>query len=166
LSESKINNVRWVSRVTVEVMPYYRWGCFPYQNRVVVRVIEIVRVKISVRVEVIPYTLSPPESKLKQCGIIGEGASRIRVGWLSELGKLSVSEIYCIRWVSRLNVELMPYYTWGCFLYQSKVFVRVKDIVRVKVLVRVIPYTFGLSCQSQSYTALSMFIVCFIDSIS
>ena len=70
-------------------MPYYRWGCFPYQNRVVVRVMEIVRVKVIVRVEVIPYTLGSPESKLKQCHIIGEGASHLRVGWLSELGKLS-----------------------------------------------------------------------------
>jgi len=105
------------------------WGCFPYQNRVVVRVVEIVRVKVIVRVEVTPYTLGSPESKLKQCRIIGESASLIRVGWLSELGKLSDSELYCIRWVSRVKVEVMPYYRWGCFLYQSRVVVRVREIV-------------------------------------
>jgi hypothetical protein len=116
---------------------------------------EIVRVKVIVRVEVIPYTLGSPESKLKQCRIIGEGASRIRVGWLSVLWRLSESKLYRIRWVSRVKVEVMPYYRWGCFLYQSRVVVRVREIVRVKVIVRVIPYTLGLSCQSQSYTGLS-----------
>jgi len=65
LSESKLYHVRWVSRVKVEVMPYYRWGCFPYQNRVVVRVMEIVRVRVRsytvyvgfsrVKVEALPY---------------------------------------------------------------------------------------------------------------
>ena len=80
MSESNLYHVHWVSRVKVEVMADYRWGCFPYQNWVVVKVMEIVRVKVIVRVEVIPYTLGSPESKLKQCRIIGEGASRIRVG--------------------------------------------------------------------------------------
>ena len=31
----------------------------------------------------------------------------------------------------------MLYYRWGCFLYQSRVVVRVMDIVRVQVIVRV-----------------------------
>jgi len=35
------------------------------------------------------------------------------------------------------------------------VVVRDWEIVRVTVIVRVIPYTLGLSCQSQSYTGLS-----------
>ena len=70
-------------------MLYYRWGCFPYQSRVLVRVMEIVRVKVIVRVEVILYTLGSPESKLKQCRILGAVASRIRVGWFLVLGKLS-----------------------------------------------------------------------------
>jgi len=65
LSESKIYHIRWVSQVKVEVMAYYRWGCIPYQSWVVARVMEIVRVKVIVRVEVIPYTLGSPESKLK-----------------------------------------------------------------------------------------------------
>ena len=63
-------------------MPYYRWGCFPYQSRVVVRVREIVRVKVIVRAKVILYMLGSPESKLKQCHIIDKGTSRIRGGWL------------------------------------------------------------------------------------
>jgi len=155
LSESTLYHVRWVSRVKVEVIPDYRWGCFPYQNMVVVRVMEIVRVKVIVRVEVIPYTLGSPESKLKQCCIVGEGASGIRVGWLSELGKLSESKVYRVCWVSRVKVEVMPEYRWGCFRYQSRVVVTVREIVRVKVIVRVIPYMLGLSCQSQSYTGLS-----------
>jgi len=46
----------------------------------------------------------------------------------------------------------MPYYWSGCFLYQSRVVVRVREIVRVKVIVRVVPYALGLACQSQSYT--------------
>ena len=50
---------------------------------------EIVRVKVIVRVEVILYTLGSPESKLKQCRILGAVASRIRVGWFLVLGKLS-----------------------------------------------------------------------------
>jgi len=98
---------------------------------------EIVRVKVIVRVEVILYMLGSPKSKLKQCHIIGEGASRIRVGSLSELGKLSELKLYRIRWVSRVKVEVMPYYRWGCFLYQSRVVVRVMEIVRVKVIVGV-----------------------------
>ena len=36
-----------------------------------------------------------------------------------------------------------------------RVVVRVREIVRVNAIVRVIPYTLGLSCQSQSYTGLS-----------
>jgi len=35
----------------------YLWGCFPYRSRVVVRVEEIVRGKIIVRVKVILYML-------------------------------------------------------------------------------------------------------------
>jgi len=112
-------------------------------------------VKVIVRVKVILYTLGSPKSMLKQCHIIGEGASHIRVGWMSELRKLSESRLYGIHWVSRVKVEVMPYYRWGCFLYQSRVVVRVREIVRVKAIVRVIPYTLGLSCQSQSYTGLS-----------
>ena len=40
----------------------------------------------------------------------------------------------------------MLYYRWGSFPYQSRVDVRVREIIRVKVIVRVkaIPYTFGL----------------------
>ena len=57
MSESKLYRIRWVSRVRVEVMLDYLWGCFPYQSRVVVRVEEIVRGKIIVRVEVILYML-------------------------------------------------------------------------------------------------------------
>ena len=64
-------------------MPYYRWGCFPYQSKVVVRVMVIVRVKVIVRFEDIPYMLGSPKAKLKQCPIIAGGAFRIRVGWLS-----------------------------------------------------------------------------------
>jgi len=116
---------------------------------------QIITVKVIVRVEVIPYTLGSPESKLKQCHITGEGASRIRVGWLSELRKLSESKLYHIYWVSRVKVEVMLYHGWGCFLYQSMVVVRVREIVRVKVIVRVIPYTLGLSCLSQCYSGLS-----------
>jgi len=53
-------------------MPYYRWGCFLYQSRVIVRakeivrveknvgVMEIVRAKVMVRVEVILYMLGLP----------------------------------------------------------------------------------------------------------
>jgi len=41
-------------------MLYYRWGYIPYQSRVVVRV------KVIVRVEVIPYTLGSPKSKLNE----------------------------------------------------------------------------------------------------
>jgi hypothetical protein len=116
---------------------------------------EIVRVKVIVRVEVILYTLGSPKSKLKQCRIIGEGASCIRVGWVSELGELSGLKLYHIGWIFRVKVEVMPYYRWGCFLYQSRMVVSVREVIRVKVIVRVIPYTLGLSCQSQSYTALS-----------
>jgi len=50
---------------------------------------EIARVEVILRVEVIPYTLDSPKAMLKQCRIIGGVASHIRVGWLSELGKLS-----------------------------------------------------------------------------
>ena len=89
MSESKLYHVHRVSRVRVEEIMYYRWGCFPYQSRVVVRVMEIVRVKVIVRVKAIPYTLGSPESKLKQCYIIRKVAFCIRVGQLSELGKLS-----------------------------------------------------------------------------
>ena len=46
-------------------MPYYKWDCFPYQSRVVVRVKEFVRVKAIVRVKVIPYTLGFPMSESK-----------------------------------------------------------------------------------------------------
>jgi hypothetical protein len=65
LSESKLYGICWVSRVKVEEMSYYRWGCFLYQSRVVVRVKEFVRVKVIVRVEVIPYTLGFPMSESK-----------------------------------------------------------------------------------------------------
>jgi len=114
LSESKLYLIRWVSQVKVEVMPYDRWGCFPYQSRVVVRVMEIDGVKVFLRVEVIPSKLDSPESKLKQCHIIGDGASHIRVGWLSELGILSELKLYHICWLFRVKVEVMPYYRWGC----------------------------------------------------
>jgi hypothetical protein len=49
----------------------------------------------------------------------------------------------------------MLYYRWGCFLYPSRVVIRVSEIVSIQVIVRVIPYMLGLSCQSQSYTGLS-----------
>jgi hypothetical protein len=72
---------------------------------------EIVKVKVFVRVEDIPYTSGSSESKLKQCRIIGEGASHIRVGWLSELGRLSelrlLSELYRIRWISHVRVKVI-----------------------------------------------------------
>jgi hypothetical protein len=59
---------------------------------------------------------------------------------------LTESKIYRIHWVSQVKVEVMPYYIWVCFLYQSRVIVRVKEIARVKVIVRVevILYTLGL----------------------
>jgi hypothetical protein len=107
-------------------MSYCRWGCFLYPRRVVVRVIQSVRVKVIVRVKVMLYTLGSPKSKLKQCCIIGEGASYVRVGWLSELGNLSELKLYHIHWVSGVKVELRPYYRWGCFLYPSRVVVRVR----------------------------------------
>jgi len=53
LSESKLYHKCWVSQVKVVVMPYYRWGCFLYQNRVIIRVRLIVRVRVIVRVSVI-----------------------------------------------------------------------------------------------------------------
>jgi hypothetical protein len=155
LSESKLYHVCWVSRVKVEVMPYYWWGCFPYQNRVVFRVIEIVCVKLIVRVEVILYTVGSTKSKLKQCCIIGEGAFHFRVEWLIQLRKLSELKLYSIHWVSQVKVEVMPYYWWGCFLYQTRVVFRVWVIIRVKVIVTVLLYTLGLSCQSQSHIGLS-----------
>jgi hypothetical protein len=65
LSESKLYCIPQVSRVIVEVMPYYRWGCFLYQSRVVVRVKEFVRVKVIIRVKVVPYTLGFPMSESK-----------------------------------------------------------------------------------------------------
>jgi hypothetical protein len=68
----------------------------------------IVRVKAIVRVEVIPYTLGFPKSKLKQCRIIGKGASRIRVEWLSEFWQLSELKLYHIRCVSQVKVEVIP----------------------------------------------------------
>jgi len=71
---------------------------------------EIVSVKVIVTVEVIPYMLGSLNSKLKQCRIIGEGASHIRVGWLSELGNMSELKVYRIRWVYRVTVEAMPHY--------------------------------------------------------
>jgi len=59
---------------------YYRWGCFPSQSRVAVRLREIIRLKVIVRVEAIPYTVGSPNSMLKQCHIIAVGPSHIRVG--------------------------------------------------------------------------------------
>ena len=75
----------------------------------------------------------------------------MRVGWLSELGTLSESKLYLIHWVSLVKVEVTPYYRWGCFPYQSRVVVRVMEIARVKVIVRVevILYKLG-SLESQS----------------
>ena len=92
MSELKLYHVHWILLSQVEVMPYYRWGWFLYLSRVVVRVREIVRVKVMVRVEGILYTFGSPESKLKQCCIIGECASCKRAGWLSEFGKVSESK--------------------------------------------------------------------------
>jgi hypothetical protein len=93
LSESKLYHVCWVSQVKIEVIPYSGWGCFPYQSRVVVvRVKQIAPVKTIVRVKDIPCTMSSPESILKQCHIIREGASHIRVDWLSEGGIFSESK--------------------------------------------------------------------------
>lgn len=44
----------------------------------------------------------------------------------------------------------MQYYQWGCFLYQSRVVIRVRNIVSVKVInrVEVILYMMGLQSQS------------------
>ena len=49
-----------VFQVKVDVMLYYRQGCFLYQSRVVFKVREIATVKVIVRVKVIPYTLGFP----------------------------------------------------------------------------------------------------------
>ena len=45
---------------------FYILGCFPYISRVVVRVEEIFRVKMIVRVEVIPYMLAFPSHSQNQ----------------------------------------------------------------------------------------------------
>jgi len=129
-------------------MLYYRWGCFTYQRREIFRVSRIVRVNVIPSVEVIPYMLGSPESKLKQCHILIDGACHISVEWLSQLGKFSQLKLYCICLVSWVKVGVMLYYRWGCFLYQSRVVVRVSEIGRV------ILYMLGLPCQSQSYTGL------------
>jgi len=141
-------------QVQVEVILYNKWGWIQYQSRVIVRVREIIRVKLIVWVEVIPYTFCTPESKLKQCHIIGEGAFHIRVEWLSELGTLSESKLYLMSWVSSVKFKVMMDYQLGCIVYMSRVVVRVMEIVTVKVIVRVILYMLGFPCHTQSYSRL------------
>jgi len=155
LSEKMLYCTSCVFQLNVNVMLYYRWGCFPNYSRLIVNIWEIVRVTVIIRVEVTPYPLCYPESELKQYCNIGKGEFHVKAQWLLEIGKFSDSNLYHLHWVSGVKVEVMLYYRYGCLVYQSRVDVRVRELVKVKIIVTVILYILGLPCQSHSYTRLS-----------
>jgi len=54
---------------------------------------QIVRVNVIVRGEVIPYMLGSPKLVMKKYHILGYGSSHTKVGWFLELGKFSQSKL-------------------------------------------------------------------------